>query len=207
MKIHQPNRKQSTPSNTNSHEGKSRDHDLERVAKELVDLARTELPDRVLKGVLIGCEADIRQEAILLALRWYIRQRAADPTHVKCCYNAVKEIRGALRFCKLHAIKRQAKEQMARRAHANQSRHNEPESILEQWSPAEIREALALSIQQALKTGAITHANASVAIQVYLDGVTVQELAKQLGRSKSSIHQHLTRVRKAIPEIIHGMLD
>ena len=207
MKTQQPNNNQSTPSNTNPNECQSRDHDLERVAKNLVDLSRTELPDRVLKGVLRGCEDDIRQEAILLALRWYFRQRADNPTHVKCCYNAVKEIRGALRFCKLHAIKRQTKEQTARRAHASQSRHNNPESIHEQWSPAEIREALALSIQQALKFGVISHANASVAIQVYLDGVTVQELANQLGRSKSSIHQHLTRVRKAIPEIIHGVLD
>ncbi len=207
MKAHKQKYTKSTLSKTNQYEGKSLDHDLESVAEELVDLARTQLPSGVMKGVLKGSEDDIRQEAILLALKWYIRHRAGNPTHGKSDWNPVQAICAALRFRKLDTIKRHAKEQKVRRALTIQQQRMNHESAYEEWSPAEIREVLKKSIQQALKAGRISHANASVAIQVYLDSVTVQELANQLGRSKSSIHQHLTRVRKAIPGIIHSMLD
>lgn len=208
MKAHLHKRTKFTPSNTNPHEDKSPDHDLDSVAEELVELARTRLPDHVMKGSLKGCEDDIRQEAVLLAMKWYIRQRSGDPAQERTCWNSAQAICAALRYCKLNAIKRHKKEQQARRSlGAIQSHHADHGAAAEEWSPAEIRELLERSIQQALQSGLISHLNASIAIQVYIEGVTVKELADYLSRSTGAIHQHLTRVRQAVPGIIHSMRE
>jgi DNA-directed RNA polymerase specialized sigma24 family protein len=208
MKAHNHKKPKSTPFNTNPHEVKFHDHDLEAVAEELVELARERLPNHVMKGSLIGCEDDIRQEAILLALKWYIRKQAVEPVHERACWNAAKAICAALRYCKLNAIKRHEKEQQARRLFgAIQSQSMDQGYASGEWSPAEIRELVEQSIQQALKDGLITHLSASIAIQIYVDGVTVKELADSLSRTTGAIHQHLTRVRQAIPEIIHSMRE
>jgi DNA-directed RNA polymerase specialized sigma24 family protein len=208
MKAHNHKQSKSTLFNTNPHEGKSHDHDLEAVAEELVELARARLPDHVMKGALIGCEDDIRQEAVLLALKWYIRQKVGETAHERTCWNAAKAICAALRYCKLNAIKRHEKEQQARRLFgAIHSQSMDHGSTSGEWSPAEIRELVEQSIQQALKDGLITHLNASIAIQIYVDGVTVKDLAHYLSRTTGAIHQHLTRVRQAIPEIIHSIRE
>lgn len=207
MKAHQHKRTKSTPSN-NPNESKSPDYDLESVAEELAELAKLRLPNHVMKGPLRGFEDDIRQEAVLLALKWYIRQRAGDPAHGTTCWNSAKAICAALRFCKLNAIKQLKKEEQARRSlGAIQTQHSGHGAATGEWSPAEIRELVERSIQQALKCGLITPLNASIAIQVYVEGFTVKELADYLNRTTGAIHQHLTRVRQAIPEIIHSMRD
>lgn len=205
MKAHLHKRTKFTPSNTNPHEDKSPDYDLESVAEELVELARTRLPDHVMKESLKGCEDDIRQEAVLLALKWYIRQRSGDLAQERTCWNSAQAICAALRYCKLNAIKRHKKEQQARRSLG--VIHSHHGTAAEEWSPAEIRELLERSIQQALQSGLITHLNASIAIQVYVDGVAVKEMADCLNRTKGAIHQHLTRVRQAVPGIIHSMRE
>jgi DNA-directed RNA polymerase specialized sigma24 family protein len=208
MKAHNYKQSKSTPFNTNSHEGKSHDHDLEAVAEELVKLSKARLSDHVMNGALKGCEDDIRQEAVLIALKWYIRHRAGEPAHERTCWNAAMNICAALRYCKLNTIERHEREQQARRLlGALQSESTDHGTGTGEWSPTEIRELLERSIQQALKDGLITHLNASIAIQVYVDGVTVKELAESLSRTTGAIHQHLTRVRQAIPEIIHSMRE
>lgn len=207
MKQYPSKRTKFTPSKTQPHEGKSIDQDIDSVAEELVQLANTRLPDGVMKGVLNGCEDDIRQEAILQAMKWYIRQRSGDPAPGTDGWNTAQAICAALRYAKLNAIKQHAKDQKVRHAVSIQSLHAQRESLAEEWSPAEIRKIVKHSIQQALKQGLISTLNASIALQVYVDGVSVKDLAACLNRTTGAIHQHLARVREVIPEIIHSLRD
>lgn len=208
MKIHHPKKTKSTTSKLNRHAvGKQLpEHELERIAEKLLALARSQLPDRVMRGILQGCEDDVRQEAILLALKWYIKHQAKNQDSEFTDWNAAQAICMALKYRKLDMIKKIAKEQQARRLLA--SMHVDSQAAhwpAEKWSPAEIRQILEESIQQALKSGLISHANASIAILVYVEGVSVKDLATNLNRTKGAIHQQLNRVRKAIPGIIQSM--
>lgn len=206
MKAHQHKQSKSTPFNTYPTDGRSYDRDLESVAENLVELARARLPDNVIHGALKGCEGDIRQEAVLLAMKWHIRRKVGDSGHSLSCWNAAQAICAALRYCKLNAIKRHAKEQQARRSFgAIQSQHEDYETGTEEWPPSEIRQILEKSIQQALQSGLISQANASIALLVYIEGVAVKDLAKGMNRTKGAIHQQLNRVKKAIPGIVQSM--
>lgn len=208
MKIHHPKKSKSTTSKLNRHAvGKHiQDHDLERIAEELLALARLQLPDRVMRGILQGCEDDVRQEAVLLALKWYIKHQAKNQDSEITGWNAAQAICMALKYRKLDMIKMIAKEQQARRSLASMQGYSQAvEWPTDKWSPTEIRQILEKSIQQALKSGLISHANASIAILFYVEGVSVKDLATNLNRTKGAIHQQLNRVKMAIPGIIQSM--
>jgi DNA-directed RNA polymerase specialized sigma24 family protein len=211
MKTHHPKKSKFTTCKFKRHSGRSccPDHDLEMVAEELVQRAESRLPNGVMTGHLDGYEDDIRQEAVLLALKWYIKQRRGIPDHEVSDWNPAQAICAALKYCKLDLIKKNTAEQHARAAWAHEIHKHDLEggSHTEEWSPAEIRLILEKSILQALKNGRISHANASVAIQVYVYGVQVKALAKHLNRTKGAIHQHLVRVRQEIPEIVRSLRD
>lgn len=209
MKIHHPKKTKSAASKTNTNQVKAHclDDDLEKVAEELVDLARSRLPNGVMLGILYGSEEDIRQEAVLLALKWYIRGRTEETGSQEWDWNAPRAICSALRYSKLNAIGRHSQEQQARASWAKEYHQDHINDGLhrDEWSPAEIRQVIEKSIQQALKSGLISHANASIAIQIYIDGVTVVDLAERLNRTAGAIYQQLARVRQVIPEIIESI--
>lgn len=211
MKTHHPKKSKSTQPTFKRHAGKGHcpDHDLELVAEELLEIAVHRLPNGVMTGILHGHEDDIRQEAVLLALNWFIKLRSGGSDLVTADWNPAQAVCAALKFRKLDLIRKNTAEQQARAAWAEEiHRHGVDGGLLaEAWSPAEIRMVLEKSILQALKGGRITHANASVAIQVYVECVPVKELAKLLNRTKGAIHQHLVRVRQEIPEIVRSMRE
>ena len=64
------------------------------IAGELDTLARQRLPDRVLQGNLAGYEDEIRQDAILLALSWYLRNRADTQHRVKYPWHSARALAG-----------------------------------------------------------------------------------------------------------------
>lgn len=210
MKIHHPNKNNQSKFNLYTAKSNFSDNDLEIVAENLVNLAKSRLPNHVMTGVLQGCEEDIRQEAVLLALKWFIKNQAVDPDREETIWNAAQAICAALKYCKLNAIEKNTKEQKVRTLLASAEFHSQQVGngpFHDEWSPAEIRQILEKSIQQALKIGLISHANASIAMQVYVYGISVTDLAKHLKRSKSAVHQQLNRVNKAIPEIIQAMRE
>ena len=210
MKIHQLNKLKPTASKHNPHgsKGSCPDSDLETVAKELLELARSRLPDGVMSGILQGYEDDVRQEGVLLALKWYIRSRAERSSHDAMDWNAARAVGAALRYCRLDAIENITRERNARRSLlAFQPQEVEDVMHSGEWSPAEIRQILEKAIRQALKEGLITHANASIAILVHLDQVPVHDLAAQLKRTRGAIYQHLERVKLAIPGIVRSMRE
>ena len=210
MKTH-PKKSKSTLSKFKGHSVTNYcpDPDLERVAEELVQRAKSRLPNGVMTGHLHGQEDDVRQEAVLLALTWYIKKRCDGPDGGLDEWNPAQAIGASLKYTKLALIKRNGAEQRARVAWAEEVKRQDEISgwNADEWSPVEIRVVLRKAILEALKRGRISHANASIAIQVYVDCVPARELAVHLNRTPGAIHQQLTRVRQAIPEIIRSMRE
>jgi predicted DNA-binding protein YlxM (UPF0122 family) len=68
-----------------------------------------------------------------------------------------------------------------------------------------MREVVSRAIRIALRTGRISHLNATVALAVLVDETQINEIAKRRNVHRSSIHQHLTRVRHHIPDIIKDL--
>jgi hypothetical protein len=185
----------------------TRDRLLEQVAEKLTTLAHQRLPDRVLKGILTGHEADIRQSAILLALAWYLH--GSDPGTRKNTrpWHPVKAIAGALRIIKRDTIKALLNEA--------ENQHRIPPSPSKTCHPAMVRfcdwptdlkqNLCARAIRIALREGSISPCNAVVAEAVYVRGIEVSDLAKLRGVHRSSIYQHLTKTRTFIQEIIQSL--
>jgi hypothetical protein len=175
------------------------------IAEELVTLARSRLPNHVLRGALSGREDDIRQEAILLAYSWYLRQeKPPDPSAV-LEWHAPRAIAAALRIQKLESLRQITRENLKLQAyeegHATTKLH--PTLVhSSEWSASVKRLLLRRAIKQALQCGRISHANAGVTLRVLVVQVAVKTLADQLKVHRSTIYQHMTRVRRVLPDIM-----
>lgn len=179
--------------------------DLNRTAEELDTLARKRLPDRVLGGILKGYESDIRQDAILLALEWYLRQAIDPGTHSKYPWHAARAIAAALNISKRDHIKAIKKETDMLRAMPSDgaSVQEHPARISPcDWSLPTKRRVIRKAIRIALKDGRISPANAVVAMSVLIKRVPVRDMAERLGVHRSAVYQHLTRIRREVPDII-----
>jgi DNA-binding transcriptional ArsR family regulator len=210
MKKHYPHRPkpQSTKKNptANRHQ-KCPDH-LDRVADELVQLAESRLPNNVLRGVLTGLEQDIRQDAVLLSLARYLKQNRENPDIPKYPWHAPREIAAALKIQKRDYLK-----SIKRKLEALQRVSDEPDAIVDhparlstcEWSSSTMQTVLRKAILTALKNGRISLANAAVGLGLFIDEITVKEMAKRRGVSRSAIYQHLSRVRREVPDIINGI--
>lgn len=204
---HRP-KPQSTKKNptTNRHP-KCPDH-LDQVAEELVRLAEIRLPNNVLRGDLTGLEQDIRQDAVLLSLSRYLKQNTEIPDIPKYPWHAPREIAAALKIQKrdylklikrkLEALQRVSEQQAAIVDHPTRLRACD-------WSSFTMRMVLRKAILTALKNGRISLANAAVGLGLFIDGITVKEMAKRRGVSRGAIYQHLGRVRREVPDIIDGI--
>jgi len=187
---------------------KDGEEELNKTAKELSTLARAKLPNRVLQGVLTGYEDDIRQEAILLALSWYLRQRIDTEYRKKHPWNTGQAIAGSLRIQKRGYIK-------ALKTEAETLRRIPPENAKTSLHPA-MRNACDWSastkglvtdeaIRIALRAKRISHTNALLAKEVLVNGAHVSHLAELMSVNRSNIYQHLSRVRREIRGIIQDM--
>lgn len=207
MKAHY--KKTLKPHTSNQHRASVKDADCEEelnlVAGELVELARKRLPDRVLGGVLTGLEADVRQDAILLALSWYIRQRGKSPVPPEYPWLAPRAIAAALKIQKRDYLKQRKRELTAMKSIAEDKEATIIHPALKHacdWPSPAIRTMIGEAIRVALKFGRISHANASIALEVYANQTSVRTMAERLKVHRSSINQHLSRVRREIPDII-----
>ncbi len=201
---HRP-KPQSTKNNpTANRHPKCPDH-LDRVAEELVGLADIRLPNNALRGDLTGMEADIRQDAILLSLSRYLKQDAEFPDVPKYPWHAPREIAAALKIQKRDYLK-----SIKQRLETLRRMSDEPDAIVDhparlstcEWSSSTMQMVLRKAILTALKNGRISLANAAVGLGLFIDGITVKEMAKHRGVSRSAIYQHLSRVRREVPDII-----
>jgi predicted DNA-binding protein YlxM (UPF0122 family) len=153
-------------------------------------------------------EEDIRQDAVLLSLSRYLKQSGESSDIPKYPWHAPREIAAALKIQKrdyLKSIKRK-NEMLQSVSYEQNSTEDHPSRIDAcEWSSSTMRMVLRKAILTALKTGRISLANAAVGLGLLIDGITVKEMAKRRGVSRSAIYQHLSRVRREVPDIIDGI--
>jgi DNA-binding transcriptional ArsR family regulator len=183
------------------------DH-LDSVAEELVQLARNRLRNHVLSGDLTGMEEDIRQDAVLLSLSRYLKQCGESSASPKYPWHAPREIAAALKIQKrdyLKSIKRKH-EYPQNASYEQNSTEEHPSRIATcDWPSSTMRLVLREAILTALKDGRISLANTAVGIGLLIDSISAREMADRLGISRSAIYQHLSRVRREVPDIIDGI--
>ena len=73
------------------------------------------------------------------------------------------------------------------------------------WSSLQMQQMLRLAIRKLLDEGAITQANAAVTLALLVDGLRAVDIAKCLGVHRSAIYHHYFRVRRLLPDILHGI--
>ena len=175
------------------------DKDLELVATDLDHHAKTKLPDGRLSGTLAGYEPDIRQQAVLMALQWWIAQ---CPTPV-AEWIPQKSISHALRYAKLRQL-----EQIRRRSECYYDNRKDervtqhPLSLNEHDYPEHgLLQMLDEVLVTCMNRGSISKSNAVIARMVYIEGRSIKEVASHLGRHTSAIYQQLWRVQKAVKEV------
>ena len=173
--------------------------DFESLASDLDLLAKGKLPDGCLDGVLKGQEPEIRQDAILLALRWF----------GKCTNKEVwipaASIAHALRFMK----RRYARRLSRRPEHVLMDEEFTPVSLVLEGpdtGPLSGRpHATNMAIQaihQATQCGRISTSNAAIVLMVLADGQPVSAMAKKLKLTPGAIYYHLNQVRAVLPSIV-----
>jgi len=170
--------------------------DIDAVAAELDYLAKAKLKDGCLGGNLSGYEPDIRQTAILMALRWWLNQQHGKPGD----WIPKKSISYALRYSKLRHLER-----IERRAEYSYDDHTDlrisehPHRLHESDYPEHSLLCMFETIlHKCLKKGSISNSNAVVARMVYFEGQTIETAASAMGRHPSAISQQLRRVRLAV---------
>ena len=179
--------------------------ELNQTAEELDALARKRLPDRVLGGILTGYEGDIRQDAILLALEWYLRQTIDPGSHSNYPWHAARAITAALNIHKRDYIKAIKKEAGALRSIPGDGvsvREHPARTSPCDWPLPTKRRVMRKAIRIALRDRRISAANVIVAMGVLIKHIPVKEMAERLGVNRSAVYQHLNRVRREVPDII-----
>lgn len=202
MKKH--NRKNTNKNNTpNSDRGT--DNNIELIAIELDKLARQRLPDGVLQGKIKGYEAEIRQDAILLALEWYLRHSTDEYYREKHPWIPARALAHALKIQKrdyLKAIEREQKESIGMPIIDPPASLHPSLLSSADWSASTIESVLIKSIKIAQRSGKISLVNALIARLVLIHNASVSVIALRLEMGRSNVYQHLHRTRKIIIEII-----
>jgi hypothetical protein len=207
MKKHNTKPSKSKPSNNHGKPISDSliDPDIERIAENLDTLARQRLPDGVFQGDLAGCEAEIRQDSILLALSWYLRCLKDEAYQAKYPWIPARALAKALRVQKRDRLK--ALDRNRERSHGMPSA-DEPTSLHpamlrpSDWSASTIECVVLEAIMTALRRGQISSVNALIAMEVFVSGVSASEVAKRLRMHRSNVYQHLQRTRRITSEII-----
>ena len=208
MKAYQSKHTKTYPQNPNKRNVReAADDTLEQIAGELADRARRRLPDGALQGILRGCEEDIRQEAILLALTWYLRGDCENRDKPVEAWHAPRAIAGALRIIKRDTIKDLLDETEKRhRIDPMLTTTCHPVMVRAcDWLTPIMRDLCRQAIRIALRDRRISPLNAAVAEAVYVNGIQVIDLAARRNVHRSSIYQHLSRVQRHLRNVIESM--
>ncbi|MEI6606710.1 MAG: hypothetical protein WCP35_15485 [Verrucomicrobiota bacterium] len=191
---------------------RSRLGEIDRLALEFDALTRKRLRDGVLVGILHGREAEIRQEAIMILLRWHFQQSrksesntAKGPHMINGSSNILQSVARALGIAKKRLIFELSKENKGREL-INETNGGicQHEMNLPSWSwPEPVRRAMALcGIRRATDCGLISVRNATVARLVLEDGLPVEQVAAQFGVTWGAIYQQLRRVGAFVPAVM-----
>lgn len=172
------------------------EQELDAVTVELDELAKSKLRDGCLDGILNGYEPEIRQQAILIALGWWIEHQQGKPGD----WIPKKSISYALRYSKLRQI-----ELIERR---NEHSYTELRDTRmcdhpQRLHPHEYPEHSLLRmldelITKCLLDGSISNSNAVIARMRHMNGMTINEISRAMRISPSAVNQQLRRVSRTI---------
>jgi hypothetical protein len=169
------------------------------MASQLDQLAKGKLPDGCLDGVLRGQEPEIRQDAILLALRWFGRGTSKEE------WVPAASIAHALRFIKLRYARRLSK----RPEHVQMDEEfipvtlalTDPDAGPMSGRPHAAQMAIQ-AILQATQSGVISTSNAAIVLMALEDGQPVSTIAKRLKLTTGAVYYHINQVRAVLPSIV-----
>lgn len=175
---------------------------IEALASDLDQLAKAKLPDGCLHGILKGQEPEIRQDGVLLALRWF-GKCTSNETWVPAA-----SIAHALRFTKLRYARRLSKhlghiqinEEIIPTSLALDSHDTTPLSAKPHAAQMAIQ-----AIHKATQHGRISTSNAAIVLMILEDGQTVSTMAAKLKLTRGAIYHHLNQVRAILPSIVDNI--
>lgn len=188
---------------------KHNEQNLDDLAAELDCLARKSLRDGVLKGVLSGQEYEIRNDAVLLALQWFVRtSNPAMPNNIEKLvpiWHAPRALAHALKIVKMRLARSLTKgtlETVLINETNGGSTPHPSDLTPKEWPAAIAREVLCRGIRLAAKSGLISQANACIARMVYLDDMPISQIAIRRGVHRSAVSQQIWKVKRVLPEIL-----
>lgn len=188
---------------------KHNEQNLDALAAELDCLARKSLRDGVLKGVLSGQEYEIRNDAVLLALQWFVRTSdPAMPNNIEKLvpiWHAPRALAHALKIVKMRLARSLTKgtlETVLINETNGGSTPHPSDLTPKEWPAAIAREVLCRGIRLAAKSGLISQANACIARMVYLDDMPISQIAIRRGVHRSAVSQQIWKVKRVLPEIL-----
>lgn len=169
---------------------------IDAAASELNAISNKKLKNGCLSGKLSGYEPDIRQTAILMAMRWWLDHQNRDSDG----WNPKRSMSYALNYAKLQLI-----EKIERRS---ESTYNDDWDVRKTEHPYRLHahdypeKSLLLMFEtilnKCLGSGTISNSNALIARMSYCEGKTLEEIASTLGIHRSAVNQQLRRVRLAV---------
>lgn len=188
------------------------DDEVNRVAVELDLLARSFFREGVRGGLLAHQEDEIRQDAILLALKWFANGNkppsAEDEPPIRP-WNAAHAMASALNFTKRRYYKRLNKEAERKagldEAHIGSCNHYFDLNPRE-WPEATVRELIRQAIHLVVKSGRISQANGRIALNVFHHEEPVKQIAKRRKVHRTAIYQRLSPVRRELTDVV-GTLE
>ena len=171
------------------------DKNLELVATDLDYHAKSKLKDGYLGGTLSGHEADIRQDAVLMALRWWLDYKGKTEE-----WTSKRSISYALNFVKLQYAEKIKRRSECTYNDQKDTRITEHPYLLHEldYPQQSLLQMFELILGKCLLNGTISKPNALIARMVYIEGKTIDAVAKTLGRHPSAISQQLRRARLAV---------
>ncbi len=173
------------------------------------------LPDgRIRKGLLAGKEPEIRQVALIKSIGGFLQK---NPKYIDARNASDKlAMETAMKICAATTL-RYSKAQIARELSHQHSRFTplddtncvrsfHPSSLRpDEWSREAKADLIMEGVRHAVRVGALSPANASIALMVCESSLTVGQIAKLTGISPSAVSQQLQRVRKCLPNILENL--
>lgn len=190
----------------------SRLKDVEKIANELDVIARRHLPDGVIgQGVLKGHEAEIRQEALIMAISGFLEgnTRFQEASNKRDRDSAVLEMERcmaiALRISKTRLASRlsHSKARMSKLSEANGGSTQHPSCIHPTDWPSDVKVQLIMrTVGKAVNDGKLSLANATIVSLVCERSMTVDDVASTVRITRSAVYQQIHRVCRVIPELM-----
>lgn len=190
----------------------NRPDDFEKIAKRLDEIARRHLPDHVIQaGLLCGCESEIRQEALILALGGFLEgnhefRLARESNDDAAICNAMERcVAIALRFAKKRIASRLTRESRYTTDIFDESCricHHPTLCKPSDWHPDVKSEIVIQAALKAVDSGALSVANASIVFMICEHGMGVAEVAEVIKITRSAIYQQLKTVKRVLPEFL-----